>query len=279
MSIAGVVRKDLLDVRRSNLVRGVGLLYLAFTVLFFWGTGTTGATDMYMSLWMMIAIAILIIPLIALVAAYLSVAGERQSGNLKFLLSYPNNRRDVVIGKLVARSTVVAVAIAFAYAVGLAVAMYYYPEVFIGDFVAFVGLTLLYALVYVSIAVAISAATSTRSRAMGASIAVWFVLNVFWNFLPIQPRTVVSFVADKLGTTVSTNIKDLVWALSPTGAYMNSMQLVFPDSYIRQIGQRQWLDPNTPFYLDGWFMLVILAVWLVVPLLLGYWRFERADLG
>lgn len=279
MSVAGVVRKDLLDVRRSNLVRAVGLLYLGFTILFFWGTGSSGEPEMYSSLWLMIIPAILIIPLIALVAAYLSVAGERQSGNLKFLLSYPNSRRDVVLGKLIARLTVVGGAIAFAYAVGLALALYYYPEIIVGDFIAFVGLTVLYALVYVSIAVAISAATSARSRAMGASIAVWFVLNVFWNFLPIQPRTVIEFVASKLGMTVSTNIKELVWALSPTGAYMNSMQLIFPDSYARQLGQAAWLDPSKPFYLDGWFMLVILVGWLVVPLLFGYLRFERADLG
>lgn len=279
MSVAGVVRKDLLDVRRSNLVRAVGLLYLGFTMLFFWGTGSSGDPEMYSSLWIMVTLAILIIPLIALVAAYLSVAGERQSGNLKFLLSYPNSRRDVVIGKLIARSMVVGGAIAFAYAVGLGLALYYYPEIIVGDFIAFVGLTVLYALVYVSIAVAISAATSARSRAMGASIGVWFVLNVFWNFLPIQPRTVIEFVANKLGTTVSSNIKELVWALSPTGAYMNSMQLIFPDSFARQLGQTVWLDPSKPFYLDGWFMLVILVGWLVVPLLFGYLRFERADLG
>lgn len=279
MSIAGVVRKDLLDVRRSNLIRGVGLFYLAFIVLFFWGTGSTGDPNMYQALWLMIALGVLIIPLIALVAAYLSVAGERQSGNLKFLLSYPNSRLDVVAGKLLARSVVVGGAIAFAYAVGLAMAFYYYPEVIVGDFIAFVGLTMLYALVYVSIAVGLSAATSTRSRAMAGAIGAWFFLNVFWNFLPIQPTTVVEFVADKLGTSVSMNVKILIASLSPTGAYMNSMQLVFPDSVVRQIGQKTWLDPNTPFYLDGWFMLVILGVWLVLPLMFGYWRFQRADLG
>lgn len=279
MSLAGVVRKDLLDVRRSNLLRGIGLLYLAFTVLFFWGTGSTGDPDMYISLWSMIAIAVLLVPLIALVAAYLSIAGERQSGNLKFLLSYPNSRRDIVVGKFIARSVIVGGAIAFAYAVGLALALYYYPDVVVDDFIAFVGLTLLYAFDYVSIAVGLSAATSTRSRAMGGAIGAWFFLNVFWNAFPINPNTIIEFVADKLGTSVSQNVKDLVWSLSPTGAYMNSMQLVFPDSVARQTGQRQWLDPNAPFYLEGWFMLVILAAWLVVPPLLGYWRFQRADLG
>lgn len=279
MSVLGVVRKDVLDVRRSNLVRGVVLLYLAFTMLFFWGTGSTGNPNMYDALWLMIVVAVLVIPLIALVSAYLSIAGERQSGNLKFLLSYPNSRRDVVVGKLVARSTLVGGAVVLSYGVGLALAMYYYPEVIVGDYVAYVGLTLAYALTYVSIAVALSAATGSRSRAMGAAIGVWFVLNVFWNFFPIQPATVVNFVADKLGTSVSKYVQELIWTLSPTGAYMNSMQLIFPDSFARRVNGAVWLDPNAPFYLEGWFSLLILAAWFVVPLVLGYWRFERADLG
>ena len=279
MSVMGVVRKDVLDVRRSNLVRGVVLLYLAFTMLFFWGTGSTSDPNMYDALWLMIVVAVLVIPLIALVSAYLSIAGERQSGNLKFLLSYPNSRRDVVAGKLIARSTLVGGAVVLSYAVGLALALYYYPKIFVGDYVAYVGLTLLYALTYVSIAVALSAATSSRSRAMGSAIGVWFVLNVFWNFFPINPTAVANFVADKLGMTLSQNAQDFIWTLSPTGAYMNSMQLIFPDSFAQRVGQTGWLDPNAPFYLDGWFMLVILAAWFVVPLALGYWRFERADLG
>ncbi|WP_227774041.1 ABC transporter permease [Haladaptatus pallidirubidus] len=36
---------------------------------------------------------------------------------------------------------------------------------------------------------------------------------------------------------------------------------------------------NIPFYLEEWFMLVILGAWLVVPLTIGYLSFERADLG
>ena len=37
-------------------------------------------------------------------------------------------------------------------------------------------------------------------------------------------------------------------------------------------------DPELPVYLTDEFSLVILAFWLVVPLSLGYWRFNGADL-
>ena len=275
MSLQAVVKKDFLDVRRAKLVWGVGLLYTLFAVLSFWGTGSSPNSEIYNALFSMAGIAVLIIPLVALVAAYLSVAGERESGNLKFLLSYPNSRRDVVLGKFIARSAIVVAAIVFAFVVGLGMAFYYFPTVELADYAGFVAITLVYALSYVAIAVGISAATSTRSRAMGAAIGSWFVLNVFWNFLPIQPATVIEFLADKLGTSVSQNFKDLVWVLSPTGSYFNSLSLVFPD----RITAAEAGAASDPFYLQPEFMFVILAFWIVAPLALGYWRFERADLG
>lgn len=276
MSLQAVVRKDFLDVRRSKLVLGVGSLYTLFTVLFFYGVGSSGGNaEIYGALFSMAGISVLVVPLIALVAAYLSVAGERESGSLKFLLSYPNDRRDVVLGKFVARSGIVAASLLFAFVVGLGMAFYYFAEVDVGTFIGFVALTLTYAVTYVSIAVAISAATGSRSRAMGAAIGSWFLLNVFWNFFPINPQSIATFVADKLGTSVSAEVQELIFSLSPTGAYLNSLELVFPADRIAQQGQ----TTATPWFLEGWFMLLILAFWLVVPLALGIWRFERADLG
>jgi ABC-2 type transport system permease protein len=274
MSLQAVVRKDFLDVRRAKLVWGVGVLYTLFAVLSFWGIGSNPGNDVYNALFSMAGIGVLIIPLVALVAAYLSVAGERESGNLKFLLSYPNSRRDVVLGKFVARAVVVLASIVVAFVVGLGMAFYYFPTVELPDYVGFVAITLVYALSYVAIAVGISAASSSRSRAMGAAIGSWFVLNVFWNFLPIQPSSVIEFVADKLGTSVSNNFKDLVWSLSPTGAYFNAIEPIFPE---RMTGGST--AATDPFYLQPEFMFVILAFWIVAPLALGYWRFERADLG
>ena len=33
-----------------------------------------------------------------------------------------------------------------------------------------------------------------------------------------------------------------------------------------------------PVYLEHWVAFLILAVWIVVPLAIGYWRFGRTDL-
>ncbi|WP_256300092.1 ABC transporter permease [Haloarchaeobius salinus] len=279
MSLQGVVKKDFLDVRRAKLVWGVGLLYTLFTVLYFYGVGsTTNSTDLGSQLYGLAGIGILVIPLIALVSAYLSVAGERESGSLKFLLSYPNDRLDVVLGKFIARSAIVSGAIVVAFLVGLGLGFYYFETVDLATYAGFVALTLLFTLVYVGIAVGLSAATGSRSRAMGSAIGVWFVLNVFWNFLPIQPATIVQFVADKLSVDISDGVLTFIASLSPTAAYLSTLDLVLARNQATGKGFEGYSQPDV-WFLDTWVMFVILAFWLVVPLALGYWRFQRADLG
>ncbi|WP_175424132.1 ABC transporter permease subunit, partial [Haladaptatus sp. W1] len=83
---------------------------------------------------------------------------------------------------------------------------------------------------------------------------------------------------DTLGVHLSAQIYEFVYLVSPPYAFQRAADLVFTDQqlyYFRVIGQ----NATVPFFLEKWFMLVILAAWLVVPLVLGYWRFERADLG
>jgi ABC-2 type transport system permease protein len=39
------------------------------------------------------------------------------------------------------------------------------------------------------------------------------------------------------------------------------------------------LGGEVPFYLTEWFSVVVLVVWGAIPVVLGYWWFERTDLG
>jgi ABC-2 type transport system permease protein len=50
-----------------------------------------------------------------------------------------------------------------------------------------------------------------------------------------------------------------------------------PDRFLEGVGTAQ--SAGDPFYIQGWFMIVILAAWVVVPLALGTWRFGNAQIG
>lgn len=282
MSSIAVARRDFLDVRRAKLVWAPAALYTLFMILFFWGQSNAQQPDFYQVMWGLLGLGgALVVPLIALVAAYLSVAGERESGSIKFTLGVPVDRLSVILGKLTARSIVVAAGLLVSFVVGTVAAQVLVPDMTIeyGDYFLFIAITLLYALAYVSVAVGISAATSSRSRAMGGAIGFFFVFNLVWNFLPVSPTQMLEFVLKELGKNPDNyeNLLQFVFSISPTGAYLNSSKLFMSERFLEQVGNTP--ASGDPFYIQGWFMLVILVAWVVFPLAFGYWRFGKAQLG
>lgn len=280
MSLLAVARRDFIDVRRAKLVWAPVALYTAFMLLFFWGQSTATNPDFYQVIWGLVGPGgVLLIPLIALVAAYLSIAGERESGQLKFTLGVPVSRTAVIGGKLLARGSIVLIGLAVSLALAIPIAMFFVPEMTIeyADYAIFAGLTLLYALAYVAVAVAISAMTASRSRAMAAGISYFFIFNIGWNFLPVNPVQMIEFVFDQLGMTAPDTLTEFIFSISPTGAYLNATDLFMPTRFLERVNNLP--DPNAPFFIQGWFMPVILAAWVVVPLALARWRFSKAQLS
>ena len=277
MSLRAVVSKDFKDVRRAKLLWFVGGIYTLFAAFYFYTGSTAENPNVVGQLWNMSGLAILFIPLVALVAAYLAVAGERESGSIKFLLSIPNRRRDVVFGKFVSRAVLVCGAIALAFGVGAVLTAALYPAVEFGTFASVVALVLYFATAYVAVAVGISALTASRSRAMAGAIGYFFVFNVLWiQGSAFSVVGALRFVfEDTLGVELSRNTEMFVQTLSPAVAYLQSLRLAFPEGF-RGIPPA---DPSTPFYLEPEFALVVLGAWIVLPLVAGYLRFERTDLG
>jgi ABC-2 type transport system permease protein len=280
--VVSVAKRDFLDVRRAKLVWAPVALYTLFMLLFLWGQSNDPEPSFYGVLWSLVGTGgVLLVPLIALVAAYLSVAGERESGSIKFTLGQPIHRGAVVLGKVGSRTGVVGVGLLVSFVVGALAAPVLVPEMTVeyDAYAQFIGVTLLYALAYVSVAVGVSAATGSRSRAMGGAIGFYFLFNLVWNVLPVGPVQMMEFVLDQLGRDPEnySNLLELVFSLSPTGAYLNgTTKLVMTDEFAAQVNSNV---QDQPWFLEGWFMLVILGAWVVLPLAVGYWRFDGAELG
>ena len=276
MSTLTIARKDFLDVRRAKMVWFVvGIYVLLMGMLFYWSRSLDSENAVVEPLMGMQGLGAFILPLVALVAAYLAIAGERESGSIKYVLSLPTSRRSVVLGKFLSRALVVGGAVAVGFAVGALLAALWYPAIHLDLFVRFLALTLLYALVYVAIAIAISAVTASRSRAMGGAIAFYMVTIVLMLFEFSIGRLLDWVVNSQLGLGVSENAMEFLEALTnPTIAYFRSLELAVDPELTREFEAQDHV-----WYLEPEFMLLLLVAWLVVPLALGLWRFERAELG
>lgn len=282
MSVASVWRKDFLGVRRSRSLWAVATLLALLTALIafahesYMASPAETVRGLFRLLGMVLAV---LLPMVALVASYMSVAGERESGGMRFLLGMPNTRRDVFLGKLASRLAVVAAVVTFMFATAASVAVARYGTLPVGVVVGTWAATLVYGSVFVCVAVALSSAVAARSRAIGAAIGSYFLLVILYVVPTVRIGALVRWLHHSmLGFARNPDLYDAVTYTSPYIAYQKSTNLALPSEMRRAVFRRTSEQPDLAWYLADEASLVVFAVWLVVPLAVGYLRFQRSDL-
>jgi ABC-2 type transport system permease protein len=275
MTWATVARKEFADAVRSRMLWAIVVVLAVMTSL---AAGLSRLipevpVDATLAVGAAAQFAALLVPILALIAAYLALAGERESGSLKVLLGLPPSRAEVLAGKFVGRSGVVAVGLALGFAVSGVTTRLLYGDLPLAGFLVVTALTVLLGVAFVGVAVGISAVTDTRARAMTLAVAAYLGLTLLWDLFPQGLVLVVTGAMP--GETVPAWFL-LVQALSPSGAYNALVQVVLAGGPAAMAAR---LAGPTPAYLDPLVFLGILLAWTVVPLLVGYDRFRRADLG
>ncbi|MDS0474542.1 ABC transporter permease subunit [Natrinema sp. 1APR25-10V2] len=295
MSTLTVAKKDFKGARRSRTLWAAAILLGLIAVLLGFtarGYRLSGIETVQSSFRMLTQLLAVLLPIIALAATYMAIAGEREGGGIKFLLSLPNTRREVFVGKLLSRLGIVASGVIFMYIAASSILLAKFGAFPAGVILGTLLLTIIYGSVFVSIAIAVSAAAATRSRAIASSLTAYFVLVILYVFPLIQIKTLVRGIHTSiLGMESNPDLYNGVQYTSPFLAYRKSINLVLPDGLQQRLfrdsaanvaesasRQAATTDLNLPVYLTDEFSLVILAFWLVVPLLVGYWSFKRADL-
>jgi ABC-2 type transport system permease protein len=297
MTLQQVARKDFEDAVRSKMlwaVMGVFVGFMGFLLVLvsLRPTPEGGDEQMAKSALLTIAgLAQLFGPLVALIAGYMAVVGERRTGSLRILLSYPHSRRDVVGGKLVGRAAVIAVTVVVGFGINVLLSVALFGTAQLDAYAGVLLAVTLLTLGFVGLAVGASAGTETRGRAMAVVIGLFLVSFIFWDAAAAGLYAVVT------GHLPGLEVEPwylLVKQLNPLGAYRTIAEsavdgFVFP---IFQLGLEQ-IPADTPpeqriavnrvagavpFYLTDWFAGVILAAWGLVPPVFGYLRFRRSDL-
>lgn len=294
MTWQAVAHKDFQDALRSKWLWGVSAIFFGLFVGSAYLIGSNLPSNPQQALTMEIfvptignRVVALVVPLVALVVAYSSVIGERASGTIKLLLSLPHSRQDVVVGKTVGRSLVVAVPILIAMVLAAAVLMIYGVELQPLKYLIFIALTVLLGVVFVSISVAVSAAASTNRRAMLGTIGLYVLFTMMWT----QVRRILVLFNDKLslGWETMTMVKYglFIKYFNPVRAYESLVTGLFAkstlDARLYGVGglQKQFITKqlgDVPFYLSDGVVLAQFLVWLFVPVAVGYLVFRDADL-
>jgi ABC-2 type transport system permease protein len=279
VSLVEVARRDFLDYRRSKVVWFVLVSYAGFAAIYMFIS-----TDQYQYyetlreaviqiLSSVLFVGSLLVPLIALVAGSSAIAGERETGSAKFLLGLPNTRWDVILGKFLSRSLVIALSIIGAFTVVAGFLLTIHPVFPVIPYLVMFGLIFLYTVAYTAVVIGISASVASKARAVVAGFGLYFVLNIFTLFVPF-------------GAIVRTIHADILGFIETPMLYRFFSQLVPSQALMRGVGvfgtegvSVSALPSDAPFYVQAGFMPVILCGWIIVPLVFGYYRFSTADVS
>lgn len=302
-SVRAVAKKDFQDAVRSWMFWGLSVFFFVLLVAV---TGTIsyfgeeiaqqGATTEALVLFVS-QITRLVIPLIALILGWKAIAGERETGSIKILLSLPHSRKDVLLGKLIGRSAVLSVSLVVGFALAAIIVAALLGSFDPVDYVSLLVMAIIYGIAYTSIAVALSSVTRSTTIAGAAMVGIFVLFYIVWNaiqtvFQILMNRGTIEGVsytqevpvAD--GTTQQVTMDRLPdWALfidtiDPGNAFQNAIT-VLSSSGGSELGTsfpEVWFANGVPFYLENWFSFIILLLWIVVPTVIALYRFDRVDL-
>ncbi len=302
-SVRAIARKDFQDAVRSWMFWGLSVFFFVLLVAV---TGTIsyfgediaaeGATTEALVLFVS-QITRLVIPLIALILGWKAIAGERETGSIKILLSLPHSRKDVLLGKLIGRSAVLSLSLVVGFVLAAVVVAVMLGGFDIVDYFSLLLMAIIYGIAYTSIAVSLSSLTRSTTIAGAAMFGIFILFYVVWNaiqtvFQLLMNRGTINGVNYTVefpagdGTTQEQTLERLPdWALfidmiDPGNAFQNTITFLgsFGGEDMGTTYPSEWFANGVPFYLENWFSFVILLCWIVVPIAIALYRFDRVDL-
>ena len=282
MSVGTVAWSDFRSVRRSSVVLGVVVAFVGMVALAFLGSSEVHP-DPVRTTWGFSALVVWVFPLLVAPLTYLAVAGDRSRGSVRYHLGLPNSRGEYFLAKYLTRAGAAAATMVLGVVAAVVVGLVAYenpPD--IARFLVLGGLSTLFALAMAGLFVTVSAAVSSRSRAMFGVFGAYFLLSAFWvGFLPVlNLGTVLDAVASVPGVSVPDSARALIAALSPAGAYFNLLpELVWADALTEYDTFATFTDRPDYLGYEPWFNLLVLVGWVVGAPVLGYLRFRGAELG
>lgn len=184
---ASIVATELrLASRNSWILLATGVLGAFALALAFLGSGPSGALKadpLVLTAASLATLSVYLVPLIALLLTYDTVAGEIERGTLALTLATPVSRAELLGAKFIGQLLVVTFAIAIGYGVAAAavVAVHGVSDAGLTAWGVLCGTAILLGAVFIAIGTAISAASRQTGTAAAISVAVWLVVVVLYD--------------------------------------------------------------------------------------------------
>ncbi len=275
-SIYTIAKKEFLDNIRSKWIILISAIFIILTILSAYAAG--GSSDEVFggfeaTVVSLMSIHTLLLPIIAILLGFSTIAGEAEAGALSVVLSYPVKRVEVLLGKFLGLGTVLAVTPVIGFGIsGIVIAAVIGAEEGLA-FLAFIALAIVLGLMYLSLIICFSALVKTRVRAIAAGVGLFFWAMIYGVIIMVIYIATGGDVSN-LMTGLDTYPEWLFGSIVFSPGDLNQMAVM------RAFGlnQAMGISLEAPDWLSMPFLLIIQALWIIIPLILAYIFFKRRDI-
>jgi len=271
-----IAKKEFMDNIRSKWILLISVIFIILTIVSAYVAG--GSTDevfggVEATVVSLMSIYVVLIPLIAIMLGFSTIAGEAEAGSLSVVLSYPIKRVEVLLGKFLGLGSVLAVTpiIGFGFS-GLVIVAVIGAEEGLA-FLAFIALAIVLGLIYLSLIMCISALAKTRVRAIAGGVALFFWSMIYGMIvMALYIGTGGDIQGFVTGQVVYPEWLFATTVVSPGD--LNSMAVMKAFG----INQAMGVSVEPPGWMTMPFLLIIQLLWIIIPLFLAYYFFKKRDI-
>jgi hypothetical protein len=206
----------------------------------------------------------LFIPILAIFVAYLTYGKDRTSGVLESVLKRPVTRGELITTRFLSNSLAILIAGSFAMIVTDIIYdrylhMYFTPE-FLLDLI---WTYLVEGIAFLALIYLISHVVKSQGALLGAAIAVFVVMDLFWGVIPIA---VISALGISPASSSYITVNILFDYISPAG-YSNLIQALITG----QLGSFGGISINPSTYgITNIALAFAGCLWMLIPFTLAY---------
>ena len=217
-----------------------------------------------------------LLSIVAFMLGYATIIGEIERGSMSALLSLSTNRLEIVVGKFLGLGAVLCLTILIGYGVAGIVIAFNISNVDYLEYLTFIGITMIFGLVFLTVALFFSTVFSKRSTALGGTIFLWFLFNI------ILPIVFVGLLATTIDFTTATMESQFIapdWyhvlnLFNPISVYSTLITITIGPV---QSSTGAGFIPNPSWYSTS-LLLGVLLLWIFVFFILAIWRFQQKDI-
>jgi ABC-type transport system involved in multi-copper enzyme maturation permease subunit len=279
-AIYTIAKKEFMDNIRNKWIIVLTIIFIILTIASsYLAGGQAGGKEMFggmeETVVSLLSISAMLIPLIAIMLGFSTIAGEAEKGALSVVLSYPIRRGEVLLGKLLGLGSVLAVTPLIGFGLGGAVIAATVGAEEGLAYIAFIALAIILGLMYLSLVIFISALCRTRVRAIAGGVVLFFWAMIYGVIIMGVFIATGGNYQELMSPTGMANLPDWFWAsvvLSPNDTNQMAVMRAF------DLEQAMGFSIEAPDWLSMNFLLVVQLVWIIVPLILAYYFFKKRDI-